>query len=149
VQPLIARSSAPAAIVRPSKLSPETLVWTSTQLTVLAEARQAAITSETLRLYASQLARFQPDDIAAGIQSMMLTKRREGETAFPDLATVMDAVNAAIRNRQSRTTGEVGRKEVEEFDAFLAERIADGEGRDAILKRFPSMANAWRAWKGL
>lgn len=138
----------PAGIETLSKPSPQKLVWISAQLTILAEARQAAITSDTLKLYASALTRFQPEDIGAGIKSLMIVRRQDGETAFPDLGTCIAAVNAAIGNRRSRAAGGIPQKELRDFDAFLAERVAEGESEESILARFPSMAKAWREWKG-
>src|SRR5579862_6013326 len=66
--------------------------WIVDQLTILAEARQAAVSAATLELFSSELAQFEVEDIAAGIRTLSLTRRRDGETAFPDLATIVEAV---------------------------------------------------------
>ncbi|HTV81488.1 MAG TPA: hypothetical protein VME18_02470 [Acidobacteriaceae bacterium] len=82
----------------------------------------------------------------------MLRSREAGETAFPDLATIMRAVKDVLRNRRIEEAATRERaadmREVELFDAYLAERTGDGESEESVLARFPSMAQRWRRWKG-
>ena len=61
-------------------------------LMVLAEARQAAISQQAFEVYSTQLQKYELEDIKAAITKLSLTRRREGETAFPDLGTVDEAV---------------------------------------------------------
>lgn len=81
----------------------------------------------------------------------MLHKREAGETAFPDLATVVDAVKDASRRRRASEVSQRARanqsRDLERFDAYITERVAEGEAEDAVLARWPSMAKAWREWK--
>jgi hypothetical protein len=44
------------------------------QLTALAEAHQASISAETLKLYASRLVRYSQDDILTAIDRLMFVK---------------------------------------------------------------------------
>jgi hypothetical protein len=69
-----------------------------------------------MKLYSARLANFAQDDILAAIDQLMLTKRQQGETAFPDLATVVEAVElVALRRRQAEAAAkEKAAREAEE-----------------------------------
>jgi hypothetical protein len=56
-----------------------------------------------LKVYAARLAQYAPEDIKAACTRLSLTRRAEGETAFPDLATVDETVQQEGRNRRIRT----------------------------------------------
>lgn len=109
------------------------------------------ISADTLRIFVAELRAFQRDDITAGIRSLMLRPRESGQTAFPDLGTVVDAVKTAVRDRCSIVVAGRRRRadeeEIRQFDAFLAERVADGAAEEEILSRWPSMAKKWAEWK--
>jgi hypothetical protein len=68
-----------------------------------------------MRIYSAQLAEYPQEDIAAAIGELMVTERREGETAMPALATVNKAVrDAALRRRCSEKHAENLRKQQDE-----------------------------------
>ena len=76
-----------------SKLpDPQSLTWLVKQLATLAMARQASVDSETLKFFAVSLSNFHPEDARRALDRLCHTKRKEGETAFPDLATVEEAI---------------------------------------------------------
>ena len=95
-------------------------------LIVIAEARQASVTAETLRVYGKALASHAVQDVRSGLVQIAQRPKREGETAFPDLGTVLQAVSAAQRERL-RATRE--RKILSDMDAskvhWLRERAED------------------------
>lgn len=71
------------------------------QLIVLAEARQAAVSDATLQVYSAGLEMYDPRDIREAVKRLSLRRRREGETAFPDLPTMRDEVREAQADRRS------------------------------------------------
>lgn len=71
----------------------------ATLLVTLAEARQAAVTQTTLQVYDKRLQAFDLRDVRTAILALMETPRREGETAFPDLATLVIAVQRVQKAR--------------------------------------------------
>ena len=77
------------------------LTWLVTKLTGLAMARQATVDAATLKFFASALANYEPIDLTIGIDKLCHTRRAEGETAFPDLPTIEDAVAEARGKRQA------------------------------------------------
>lgn len=68
-------------------------------LAILAEARQAPISAQTLQVYSSRLTRYDLQDIQAAFDLLAITRRQEGETAFPDLGTVDEAVRYQRKQR--------------------------------------------------
>ncbi|HTV56513.1 MAG TPA: hypothetical protein VMI06_16575 [Terriglobia bacterium] len=74
--------------------------WVVMQLTALAEARQAAVTPQTLWLYAQALNGHAQPDISGAVEGLSMTPRGAGETAFPDLATLIAAVTLAKQRRE-------------------------------------------------
>jgi hypothetical protein len=68
-------------------------------LTYLAMARQANVSKETLKLFAGELLDFEHEDIVSVIRAIVRTPRREGETAFPDLGTLLQAVRSQRAQR--------------------------------------------------
>jgi hypothetical protein len=87
-------------------------------LTVLAEARQAATSTQTFEVFSSELAKYEFQDIAAAVRKLMFTKREEGETAFPDLPTLDERVchEKNIRLKAAREERERAEAEAEERD---------------------------------
>jgi hypothetical protein len=64
--------------------------------------RQAAINTETLLVYADDLKHLDLPAIEEGLRVLSLTPRAEGETAFPDIGTVLQAVRRIINPRYQR-----------------------------------------------
>jgi hypothetical protein len=54
-----------------------------------------------LRVYSTGLASFDPRDIREAVKKLSLRRRRDGETAFPDFATMRDEVREAEADRRS------------------------------------------------
>lgn len=52
-------------------------------------------------LYASELSEFREDDVSQAIRKISFTSREEGETAFPDLGTVVRTVRSFAVQRAS------------------------------------------------
>lgn len=82
------------------KSSPQLEKSIAVELVKLAEARQAAVNRAGLEIYSAHLSRYPMEDIRAACATLSLTKRNEGETAFPDLPTIDEAVKVAFRNRR-------------------------------------------------
>lgn len=92
-------SSGRTAISRPLQtISPKSTV--AKLLLILSEARQANLSDTALKIYASQLSKHPIEDVQAAVTSLSLSKRQEGETAFPDLATLDEACILAGRPRR-------------------------------------------------
>lgn len=72
-------------------------------LCALAEARQAAVSDSTLRLYVPQLSAWPLEDVKKVCAKLALTPRGEGETAFPTLGTFQSELAAmkAVRAREN------------------------------------------------
>lgn len=69
-------------------------------LVKLAERRQAAVNSSTLVTFADDLGSYELADIDAACSELGTRRRAEGETAFPDLPTILEAVRGVIRARK-------------------------------------------------
>jgi len=89
---------APAAIKMRSKKSSDASEI-AMLLTKLSYARQAPIDPNSLDYFSAELARFHIDDVTAAIDKLCRTRRREGETAFPDLPTLLDGIREARISR--------------------------------------------------
>lgn len=93
------RSSGQTAISRPLQtISPKSTV--AKLLLILSEARQANLSDTALKIYASQLSRHPIEDVQAAVTNLSLSRRQEGETAFPDLATLDEACILVGRPRR-------------------------------------------------
>jgi hypothetical protein len=64
-------------------------------LGLLAEVKQAQVTTATLKAYVPFLRDFEFDDVVEGVRQIMSVPRREGETAFPEVATILHSVRNA------------------------------------------------------
>jgi hypothetical protein len=113
-------------------------------LTGLAQARQAPVNSETLKLYALKLFHQDPRDVKAAVGRIASEPRREGETAFPDLGTVLAHVNTAKFARRNKEEREKDlEREKAEFADYVRYRMESrGETLEQILALFP----ARRTW---
>jgi hypothetical protein len=109
-------------------------------LTGLAEARQAAVSEETLRLYSAHLAEFEPEDVKEVARSIARRKRAEGETAFPSLGDLIEPL-AALRNkhRAEVRAHRERQEEIDQFWAWAAEWMKEtGNDEAELLRRFPT-----------
>ena len=71
-------------------------------LTKLAYARQAVIDPNVLDYFASELEGYELVDVTTAIEAVIARRRAEGETAFPELAVLTDAVKVEQRRRKER-----------------------------------------------
>lgn len=62
-------------------------------------ARQGGVDGPTLKFFAAKLSGFDERDIAAGIDVICHKRREPGETAFPDLPTIEEAIFVARNSR--------------------------------------------------
>ena len=111
-------------------------------LVTLAEARQAPLNSTTLRVYDARLQKFALEDVQAAAQRLMETPRRDGETAFPDLPTLLAEVRQAEKRRLSMWVKcpacSAGN------DGWMPVYAGEGKGRTRIgVVR----CECWKAWK--
>jgi hypothetical protein len=53
----------------------------------------------TLKFFAASLSGFEKQDIARGVEALCHKRREPGETAFPDLPTIEEAIFVARNNR--------------------------------------------------
>lgn len=56
---------------------------------------------ETLQAYSAGLEGFDPQDVKAAVGQLILVPRREGETAFPEFATLRMAVRGVEGDRRA------------------------------------------------
>lgn len=133
----IAASSAQTAIsTRQSVLQKLSLLKI---LTGLAEARQASLTPQTLKLYAAHLVDFDPDDVRSVVRALATRKRAEGETAFPalgDLVEPLSRLHTRRREDQERTLRR--QAEIAEFWSMVPGWMEiTGQSEEEILERWP------------
>ena len=98
---------------RPSSL------WVTKSLTALATARQATLSRDTLILYASEICDFREDDVSKAIRKIAVRPREEGETAFPDLGTLLKAIKS---ERSERVNEEEAKRSADEYGAIQEDR---------------------------
>src|ERR1035437_6523777 len=70
-------------------------------LVKLSVARQASVNVATLDLLSVELAKKNFSAVRAAIERLCVTTRRDGETAFPDLATIVAAVESEERKQNT------------------------------------------------
>src|SRR5579872_3167955 len=75
--------------------------WLIGQLAMLAVFRQAELDQETLELFAAKLSQYERRDICSALDRLAHTRRAEGETAFPDLPTLEDAIRSDATRRMN------------------------------------------------
>jgi len=115
----------------------------------LAEARQATVSPETLKLYTQRLSCFPLSEVKVILQRISQEPRAEGETSFPalpDIEAMVRQYQVGLRVQKAREERE--RSEAQEFDIFLRQRMSEGESKESILQRFPSLSRAWQIWRG-
>lgn len=84
-------------------------------MVILAEARQAEVSAETLKVYSKALDLFQVVDIEVAVANLALRERRDGETAFPSLGTLVTGVKEARERRAERDKAERRNAELKHF----------------------------------
>lgn len=112
-------------------------------LTGLAEARQARVSEETLKLYSAHLAEYEPGDVIEVIRAMARRKRAEGETAFPALGDLIDPLDR-LRDRRRAEQGKARQwaAQIADFWIWAEEWMRDtGNDETELLKRFPAYRN--------
>ena len=129
---LTVQSPKPLAISQSCK--PPSQSWVMKQLALLATARQATVSRDTYLLYASEISDYPEDEISRAIRKFALRPREEGETAFPDLGTFVQAVKYEGRERRERQAQE---RESFEWTALAEEKREHPE-------RFISFAEVMR-----
>jgi hypothetical protein len=75
-------------------------------LNFLADSRQAKVTDSTYKTYIPILMRFYAIDLRDAVETLALRERRDGETAFPSLATVVSLTKGIAGRRQARNAQE-------------------------------------------
>jgi hypothetical protein len=68
------------------------------------------------------------------LKELSLRPRRDGETAFPDLATVLEAVRGVVRLRGDRRAIDAENKRFAHFKAHPELYVADDEIKDRLNK---------------
>lgn len=136
VTAIVARQE-PTAISKP--LDPQRRLSLVKVLTGLAEARQASVSAETLKLYSAHLCEFEPADVRDVVRTMAMRKRAEGETAFPALGDLVEPLQRLRERRREENKRVVQQqKEVEEFWRWAPEWMEfTGNDEAELLSRFP------------
>lgn len=149
-QAAIVISNAPTAISK--RRDPQRQLSALKSLTGLAEARQASVSAETLKLYSSKLSEFPEADVRAVCVEVADTPRREGETAFPErgklvarLHEIADTRRRDLRSQQEREKQEewfwqwvgveiedTGRLEQEILDSVKVAGFTGRKARNAV-----------------
>lgn len=103
MEPTHQKHAQPGTSMQPKKSSPadngDAMV---VLLTKLGYARQSVIDPNVLDYFASELEGYELVDVTAAIEAIIGRRRAEGETAFPELATLTDGVRTAMRKRKER-----------------------------------------------
>jgi hypothetical protein len=137
VTAIVARQE-PTAISKP--LDPQRRLSLVKVLTGLAEARQAGVSAETLKLYSAHLCEFEPGDVRDVVRTLAMRKRTEGETAFPALGELVEPLQRLReRRREEQRKAERRANEIAEFWRMVPEWMeATGQTEAEILERWPS-----------
>ncbi len=106
-----------ATSMQPSKPSPSSKPEIVKLLTKFAERRQAQVNPSTLLTFADDLSSYQLSDIEKALLQLASVPRREGETAFPEVATIFEAVRGVIRERRAVERVEAERMRQESYRA--------------------------------
>ena|ERR1700735_683986 len=104
-------------------------------LTALGIRRQAKLDVQDYLLFASDLEKYELTDLEAAVKIICSKPRAEGETAFPEIAVIEEAVRGVIRARRPSVEQEAAAKwnayveaclkaGIEASDPELAARIA-------------------------
>lgn len=95
--------------------------------------RQAKLDKEDYLIFAGDLEKYELADIEAGINA--LPPKRDGQTAFPDVDTILEAVRGVIRARKA-VEDDPGRKWSKYVEQCQSEAIfePDAEALDLISR---------------
>lgn len=108
-------------------------------LTELAEARQAAVSQETLTLYAECLSEFDLADVRRVARGMAMQRRADGETAFPILGDLTEPLRRIRwRRREAEEQERIRQAEIAEFWERLPWMLEiTGLSEEQMLERWP------------
>jgi len=137
VSAIVARQE-PTAISKP--LDPQRRLSLVKVMTGLAEARQASVSAETLKLYSAHLCDFEPGDVRDVVRTLAMRKRTEGETAFPALGDLVEPLERK-RERRREENKRAGQRqaEIQEFWRMVPGWMEiTGQSEAEILERWPS-----------
>lgn len=81
----------------------------------LAERRQAQVTPGTLLIFSQDLAAYSLKEIDQALTGIASVPRREGETAFPEIAVIVESIRAVKRVRSERSAIDVQNARIEHF----------------------------------
>ena len=98
-------------------------------LMFLASVRQAEVTEKTYTAYADALSYHRTEDLVQALRALSLKERREGETAFPSLATIAGECKAAMSNR-------LAFRALKEQENLYADRAAHPENYVSVHECF-------------
>jgi hypothetical protein len=121
--------------------------WLIGQLAGLGEARQAAVSPTTFDLFGTHLSQYDQRDITAAIRHLSLRRRSEGETAFPDLATMDEAVRDE-RNKRMAAERKEREREQEAAERRDREEHPDKYVEFDFKRDLPAMLRDIQARKG-
>ena len=85
--------------------------------------RQAKLDTEDYLVFAADLESYEIADIEAAMKALYSKPRAEGETAFPDVATILEAVRGVIRARRPSAEQEAADKWNRYLEACKAEGV--------------------------
>jgi hypothetical protein len=129
----IAVSNARTATLTPYEAQRRKSIQTS--LAGLAEARQASVSAETLKLYSSQLSEYAEGDVRAACREIAHNPRKEGETAFPELGKIIWQIKVIVdeRRREQRSQAQYNKCEAW-FWSWVTEQVEDsGKTEQQVL----------------
>lgn len=101
----------------------------------MAVRRQATIAEPEYDVFSSDLMDFELQDIHVALSRIASVPRRDGETAFPEIATVTLAVRAATSERKASERIERERRAEEEYNANAARQLAEDRANPEALER--------------
>lgn len=101
----------------------------------LAEMRQASVSATTLVLYAGRLSEWELADLLPVIDEIALRNRRDGETAFPSLADIVERLRARITQMRSEKRTRAILEEIDKsfWEAVDYQKELTGETEQEVL----------------
>lgn len=94
-------------------------------LTGMGIRRQAKLDTEDYLLFASDLEKYELADLEAAIKLIFSKPRAEGETAFPELAAIEEAIRGVIRARRPLVEHAAAQRWNEYLEAAKAEGVTE------------------------
>jgi len=109
--------------------------WLIGKLAEIAMAQQAVVDAETLQYFAEMLSTSEPQDLLAATSYFCHRERAQGETAFPSLPALENAVKDAKNKRLA-----VEREQQEREDAVIkAKHFAEHPEQYVVIKDFKAL----------